>query len=683
MWRAMCFVYVIACFPSFIQAQAVPVRSGEHEGFTRLVVHMPQKSTWRLETKELQALLHFDSNAWEFDLSQIFSRIGRERVSAVTTQKNGIQIDLACDCKVFAYDSIGQMVVLDVRPRSFAPQTEKKPKEALLSLDQPSTNKPVISKNIGLYGENKKPSPNVETSSQLKVREAELRLARHLSLAASLGLLDVVRELPQTSEIESTPIEKKEKTYRLVQLDAGTSLPKNLGADSGQEELSLGGRICIANSELDISSWAHLADFLSGLADLRGKMAGEVEPLDPVATINLAKHYIHFGFGSEALELLGHIQGDADVDLLVTLAILIDESQIAPPKPLKDLATCEGAAGMWGLISAPEEVPIRGLHGKSIVASFTELPALLQNYLGPRLASSLMAQGLNDDAQLVLATVKRQKVGPTEGLDYSIAQGELQQGNAKEAVKKLSDAVRVDDPVAPEALIRLIYEEIEAGRPITEQTVNLLASYAHQYRKSEFSQQLNKTLVLAFARAGQLEDAWQLLQVVKEKTVSDGDLDGFTQLLSAHGNDFEVLRYAALLADRLDHLSSKTARGVGQRLYKMGFDALAESFWNASETQNPLRTRSLLREERAIVEDDLFAAKPRLDGMSGNEVSRLDILPQVTEQSGQTKIDEVVSDDLGAISLIEAQSQLAASQKARRRLDVLLAETAIGANALK
>ena len=100
-------------------AQTVTVRSGEHDGFTRLVFDLPQSRDWTLtdEGAGTGIDLVLDGAALLFDTDRVFDRIATDRVASVEAldARNGVRIGLNCRCDVSAFRFGEAMLVLDIR----------------------------------------------------------------------------------------------------------------------------------------------------------------------------------------------------------------------------------------------------------------------------------------------------------------------------------------------------------------------------------------------------------------------------------------------------------------------------------------------------------------------------------------------------------------------------------------
>ena len=96
-------------------ADTVSLRSGEHPGFSRMVIDLAQLPRWSLESNGNTRRLEFDGPPTRIDVSRVFDRIGRQRVKAVSAGINEIQFDIGCPCSVSVFGMPGGRLVIDVR----------------------------------------------------------------------------------------------------------------------------------------------------------------------------------------------------------------------------------------------------------------------------------------------------------------------------------------------------------------------------------------------------------------------------------------------------------------------------------------------------------------------------------------------------------------------------------------
>ncbi len=118
-------------------ADGIRVKSGEHEGFSRLVVEFRDLPDWRFGRTENGYALVTKPGGWNYDLGEVFRFIPRSRIREVIVGKDGerLSIILGCDCHARAFVVRDTAIVLDVLD---APSDETAAFDGFL--DAPSAN---------------------------------------------------------------------------------------------------------------------------------------------------------------------------------------------------------------------------------------------------------------------------------------------------------------------------------------------------------------------------------------------------------------------------------------------------------------------------------------------------------------------------------------------------------------
>jgi len=116
-WR-IAFAIMLATPVAGAAAEPVRVRSGEHPGFSRLVLDFGQVPHWSVTLDGLEGTVTFEGPPLLLDASEVHDRIGRGRIRSVRAEANGLHLALGCDCVVEAYALPGGRLVIDVGERS-------------------------------------------------------------------------------------------------------------------------------------------------------------------------------------------------------------------------------------------------------------------------------------------------------------------------------------------------------------------------------------------------------------------------------------------------------------------------------------------------------------------------------------------------------------------------------------
>ncbi len=98
--------------------QVVPVQSGEHNGFSRLVLRIDPSVDWQVDTRRGMAAIRFPDQVLDFTTARVFDRISTDRIAGVkAAQLDGgaeLQLELDCKCEVKAFAFNDNYIVVDV-----------------------------------------------------------------------------------------------------------------------------------------------------------------------------------------------------------------------------------------------------------------------------------------------------------------------------------------------------------------------------------------------------------------------------------------------------------------------------------------------------------------------------------------------------------------------------------------
>lgn len=113
------FVILLALVAQSLAAQqVVPIQSGEHETFSRLVLRIDPEVDWEVDTARGSATIRFPNQSLSFSTDRIFDLIPRDRIVAVTEERteegSALTLSLNCACEVQSFAFKGQNIVFDV-----------------------------------------------------------------------------------------------------------------------------------------------------------------------------------------------------------------------------------------------------------------------------------------------------------------------------------------------------------------------------------------------------------------------------------------------------------------------------------------------------------------------------------------------------------------------------------------
>jgi hypothetical protein len=429
--RVVLMVVWFALVAPCASAQTILVRSGEHADFTRLTFAIPAGTAWSLRDTGTLPRLAFSLPDAAFDLTAVFRRIDRTRLRSLRAVGGAVEFELACDCVLSAFDAGPDLVAIDIRDRAVGPV----PASFMLLLPQQSYR-------FAKAGSDRQPPPSIqvpqgtsETASaplfpgaallpglsgtirprdvppDARIDRAREALLLQIGRAATKGMIETsVPMTPPAPEQSALPGSPEPPRPVPINLIAITAIDAAVTDKPGLRP-ALAGVMCLSDDALTLQDWGGNTDFATGAADRRARLYGEFDVIDRQVAGDLARLYLHYGFGSEALQVLALVPHPDPA-----LAPLADMARIIEGDPATGAfdgqAQCDGDVALWAMLSvagSPQD-PVPAI--AAVERAFQRLPPGLQILLGERVAARLTMAGAAQAAERVLRRILR--ATPTE-----------------------------------------------------------------------------------------------------------------------------------------------------------------------------------------------------------------------------------------------------------------------------
>ena len=671
-WRVVA-VLAVMLVPLVAFAGPVPVRSGEHDGFTRLVLDLPQPAGWTIARDGREAKVILSGPHRSFDTSDAFRRLTTTRLIGIEPlgQENGLALSLGCDCSLSAYRVGAAMLVVDIagtvdtpEPPKAAGRTgpvarDRHPPGIFLLPDNPlppgfgpamaprEHHSPFATTAEPPEHPAEHPPGNTppETDRAILVNEAERRLAEQLGRAVAQGLVTPrATGLPEpdradpAAESHAKPEEPATHPATAtaeppatpgINLRAETSADRDFLALLDSMKTTRGGARCLPDRELDIAAWGSERSFGEQVGPLRARLTREFDRPSADAERALARLYIHFGFGAEALQLLRNTaMPETDRALLTQLGEIMESGQARGHGPLTGLHDCDGAAALWATLADDPIPPGQVPDGKAILRTLSALPPHLRRHVGPVLSARLLAHGNRDLAAQVLRIVERGDNGPNPATALARAEMDLSRGKHAEASEALSSVVEANTYLSAEALIRLVDTRLASGTPVDHQLAELAGAYAQEYRKQPIGADLGRVYIIALAESGAYDQAFAELATFSSSATAENQRLVRSRVMAAlarDGGEMPFLKHAlAPPASGQADIERQAANAVAERLLTLGFPVEADSYLRQpSEAPVAEHTRRLLRARAALAQLEPRRAEADLLGLRDEEADRL------------------------------------------------------------
>ncbi len=520
-------IVLLLAFSAPAFAAPIAVTSGEHKGYTRLVLQVDPTLEWGLLQQSGSASLSINGENLSFDTSAVFARISRQRLTGIS-QASGpdgatLALGLGCECKVTAFPYAGKFIVIDIKtvlavpmpdpvnaanvydpetPPAPSPDTDPRDASPILPAAIPSpavivgsegTRPPVPQSSFGQteVGELPADAPAREIPATgtvtAGVNGAQERLLEQLTMAAEQGLVDFA----QPPQAETPP--GHESSGLVVQEDFATNIadtsveqavPTTPPADGRQFQVTnifdrdspdftipenQARAYCPDAERLNVPAWGSGTDFSRELATLRTGLLREFDRPDPAVARDLVRLYIRYGLGIEAKSYLNDF-GDtiSDAALLSELAATVDELSVPPTGVLARAKHCSGVAGLWAVVAAYPDVSFKISDPASVLVAFADLPPDLRKILGPRLSAAFSDRGQDENARLSTDILERAPGDQGEYQDLNLARIALNDGKIADAMQifeKLSQSGTEVSNLALVDMARMLLDSTETAPP--------------------------------------------------------------------------------------------------------------------------------------------------------------------------------------------------------------------------
>ncbi|WP_145104998.1 hypothetical protein [Cereibacter sediminicola] len=661
-------VLALLAASSVAGAEPVTVRTGEHPGFTRLVVEDPSIRSWQLGRSSEGYALRLSPGNRTFALSSAFRVITRQRLGSLEPAPNGdLRIGLSCACHIKPTEIRPGVIVLDIhdgaalagaaheRPLPQPGMSETRPRSRPVSSPPPYDWRTADRRPFEAA-----PALPLEQPFLAAMRQS---LVEQLSRGAAAGAVDFVEKPPPAES--AAPATDAEANVRILP-EPGYGIS---ALEHDPAKLTATGAECPGDERMDVASWLDDRPVAEQMSAALTGLAGEFDQPQPEAIAAAVRFYLGLGFGAEARLLLETFTfKSADRKIWETMARVLDGER-QPGGPLSSMATCDTAAALWSVLADPP-TSRRAANAPAVLRAFSSLPRHLRQTLGPGLAETFMNQGDLANAEEIRQIMMRGNKDPSAGVTLTGARLMMVAGEPL----PLADLERVKaEPgsMGGEALALLIEQKAADGEAPSADDVLQLAAMHHEARGTRLEAVLGRAYRLALALSGDFDQAFARHDLAPE---TDEDI---WRLLAAFGPDSSLLEHAVVAdSDGLPTLPQATRQGLADRLRRLGLEASADRWWRGGDVspnglaimpvELPLQSET---QETDHAIPPVTAPGPRAADRPNDEVTREtdDAAPQAASAG---KVVEAL--EKTAVSLHDGRNVLEESVRTRQKIENLL-----------
>ncbi|MCP5036730.1 MAG: hypothetical protein GY945_03930 [Rhodobacteraceae bacterium] len=356
---------------------------------------------------------------------------------------------------------------------------------------------------------------------------------------------------------------------------------------------TLDGEECPDDKYFNVASWGGNVDHGAQLGTYRMGLLGEFDMVRSEVVLALVRYYIYLAFGAESTALVKVFEPDVErTDFLLILSEIMDSLHSESSSGISRFIACDGKVALWAALAQEDLASEAEINGAAIAAAFSELPLHLRRYLGPTLATRLIAAGKADIAKTLRNAIDRASGDHGTGLGYLDAQLAIDQNQPQSAIDALDEVVTTDADLAPEAIRVLIEYKIENDIEITEREIAIAASHAFELRGTDLGQALVRAEIRALAETASFSATFTRFDWYKSRGEIQPDTEGeilahILKNLILKAQDAVFLRYMIGLPIN-SHLPRGIRYDAALRLASLGFHLDAREILSRSaQVPNP------------------------------------------------------------------------------------------------
>jgi hypothetical protein len=636
---------ILSLLVSTAHADTITFRSGDHAEFARIVADIPVGTVWEVGLIGERYVLQVDPDL-RFETSAIFDRIQRDRLGGVEAEPGTgrLFLDTVCDCHLDAFLFAPDKLVIDIKdgpPLPGSPfersltstgqsQTVSLPLFAGIEEGQPADEFAETLNTFGL------------TSTTDPIASAfERTLIESLGRAATQGVLEIAGS--QTDDLAFDPPPPAAATSSFsepvptppaielrppvmdapepVTLEAATtegrlriqSVFDRDRPEEGPITMTRSGSPCLDDSHFDFTAWSQSEDFSREIAEHRRQLFGEEDELSGAALEHLARTYLFFGFGTEAISTLG-LDGARSVEreIIAALGTILDENNIARPA-FSDQAGCAQSVALWRALERKSVEGIDEAEKTAVISTLRVLPGPLRPGLSERVAALFLAEGDPIAAEIILlgndsdGSVQTNPGQPEASLypeDPTTDLGSLREG------------ILSDPRVEPATVAAVIDRHIQEGSAVDDDLLAMADAIRFERRGTPDEELLGEAVFRAliaqnsFAAARRTLDELEMLS----DHARQSNLDTLVRSIAERSSDGEFLDF--FFGGMIDQLGPDAENAVAGRLLDLGFAEQASELLDGPASGVAMSDRRLLRAQAALALDQSEVAASILTGMA-------------------------------------------------------------------
>lgn len=575
---------LVVLLPAMVLAQPVTVQTGEHASFSRVVVRLPAGSDWRFGRDANGYVLRMPG-ADGYDLRRFFDLIPATRITAVSQDEGSgtLRLAVSCPCRADVAVLDARFLVIDIADGGPDPNSEfERPIDGETVAPPAGMTGPGLfpvvfprSPDAGLRtpaAVSLFPSPAPRQPLAPAVTEEldalERLVVESLGRGLTAGFLEPDMSAPQAAPRQLPQIARD---LPLPGITVSDGVDPAALTDVDKPVVAADGTACVPDTFVGVTSWADDRPFVDQIGASRSVLVEEFDRLSPDRVLALARLYVHFGFGREAIQTLDlDGVGSAERSTLRMLAQVIDDDPVDFIDASRQL-TCTSDIALWAFLAIPPDQLGDGGDRAAILRAFKNLPPPLQSHLGPRLAERFAMIGDDDAADQALRMARRDAADTIE-TQLAAATLATRLGDDTAALTTLTTLARTEARITPEATIRFLTESARNGAAVTHDDMVIVDALRFEHAMTPVAADLAAAQIAAYLGMDDFENAARLLRDERNSlgpTRADAVQAEFDRAAVARMPDAEFLAY--IFARDFPEPDPDLRLSLASRLITLGF----------------------------------------------------------------------------------------------------------------
>lgn len=557
----------------FATAAPVLVKSGEHDGFTRLVLDYRAPVAWQVGRTADGYALRIVNDAPVYDLTDTFKLIGKSRLAGIAADPASgvLNLAIACACYAIPFEFRPGIVVIDLRDgrppkgssfeeplvQAARPEAQSEPGPAPARYDWTVAALAQLRTGAPQATDAQPFAPQLDSDPALQPLRNSL--LHQLSRGAAQGVVDMAKLHPgETVAVASAHDSTPSARVALGELP-GVALSNGL---PDHESIGAQGQACVDSARLDVASWGDDSPIFAQIATSRAGLIAEFDKPDPAVLQRAIQFQLFIGFGAEAKQVMQAFPVDLpDKPLWQSMARLVD-GRPDPGSAFIGQESCDSAAALWAILAQPRLDASQHANINAAFLAFSALPIGLRRDLGPVLADRFIAIGASGAAARVRDAIMRAPGGTGPDATLLTAKIEMAQGDAAAAEATLQPVITDPGPGTAAALVALVEARVAQDLPVAADLVAALEAVVQEQAGSPAA---TRALMLAKAASGDMAGAFTLLPQAPDAEPQ------LWRILALLGTDDAILAHAIRAsAAPAPKLTPDSAAKLAQRLARLG-----------------------------------------------------------------------------------------------------------------